>query len=331
MKIFKNSLKILICIFSVLSFIGASNFSIALETYPSKAVVLNVGYAAGGSCDLTTRAYAPVMEKIWGQPVVVANKPGASAAIMMEFIRHSSPDGYNLGVYATGALTGPHLKEVPYDFFKDYTHIAQLGDYDMGLLVNTSSPWKTAKELVEYGQKNPGKLRFSSSGGIGTSSHLLSEQFGFMNNFKWVHVPFDGDATATAALLGNHIDVSFQPLTSCAGQVKAGRLRLLLVFYENRSKDFPDVPTTKESGYKPYFYKLGVYGICGPKNLPTPITEKILSTVKAASKDPNVMRIMEKQYLRPTFRGGEEWISYLKESDEEEVAAMKKIGLKVIK
>lgn len=331
MKVFKNSLKISVCIFLTLYFIGASNFSIAQETYPSKTVVLNVGFTAGGGTDLSTRAYAPVMEKIFGQPVVVVNKPGAGAAIMLDFIKNSPPDGYNLGVYATGAITGPHLKEVSYDFFKDFTHIVQLSQYGMGLLVNVSSPWKTAKDLVEYGQKNPGKLRFSSSGGTGTSTHLLSEQFGFMNNIKWVHVPFDGDTPALAAILGNHIDVSITTLSTGTGHAKAGRLRLLLVFYENRLKDFPDVQTAKEAGYRPYVYKLGITGLCGPKNLPTPITEKILSAVKAASKHPDVIRILTNYYYLAPCRGGDEWISYLKEGEEEEVAAMKKIGLKIIK
>lgn len=331
MKLFRNCLKIAICIFTALSFMGISDFSIAKDTYPSKAVTFVVGYAAGGSSDLIIRSYAPVIEKILGQPVVVTNKPGAAAALMMEFIRNSSPDGYTLGLWAAGALIGPLLKEVPYHFFNDFTQIAQIGGYTVGLLVNANSPWRTPKDMVDYGQKNSGKLRFGSGGGTGTPTHIVSEEFGFLNNFKWVHVPFDGEATAVTALLGQHIDVSILPLTAAASHVKAGRLRLLSVFFDNRLREFPDIPTQKESGVQPYLFKLGLFGICGPKNLPTTVKENILSAVRVASKDPDLIRILEKNQIIPIYGEGEQWVSILKETCKEQVPIMKRIGLKIVR
>lgn len=323
-------IKVLMCsLMTIAAVLGMNTLSFSSDVYPSRAIKIFVGYAAGGQTDVATRAYAPAMEKILRQPVVIVNKPGASAAIMMEFVKASAPDGYTLGAWASGAIVGPHIRKVPYHFFDDFTQICQITLFDMVLAVHAEAPWKTAKELVEYGKKNPGKLRWGGSG-IGGASHMTSERFGFMNNLKWENVPFDGDAPAATALLGNHIDLIIQPLPGCASLAKAGRLRLLGVFTKERLTIFPDVPTIKEQGLAGYEYNFGISGFCGPKNLPANIEEKIASTVKAASRDSNVLKILEGMNVHPTFRSGQEFIKYLKKWDAEEVDVMKKIGLEIV-
>jgi tripartite-type tricarboxylate transporter receptor subunit TctC len=271
------------------------------------------------------------MEKILRQPIVVINKPGASTAIQMEFVRHSAPDGYTLGVFVTGGMVGTALREVPYHFFNDFTHIAQFAKFILGIQVHPESPWKTLKELVEYGQQNPGKLRYCALT-AGTSSHLLAEQFAHLNNIKWVYVPVESDAAITPALLGKHVDVGFISVPGFKSFVKTGKLRLLAVFNDTRLSDFPDSPTLKETGFNSGGLEESfVFGIFGPKNLPKDITEKISYAVRTASKDQDFIKLIESQGSVPKYRDADEWISFLKKEDEEVIRIMRRIGLKVIR
>lgn len=331
MKLFQNYLRVAICIFLMLPFITISDFSVAQEIYPSKAVTFVVGMVAGGATDITARTYASAMEKIWGQPVVVVNKPGAGAAISMEFVKNSSPDGYTLCVYSSPAIVGTITREMPYDFFDDFTQIVQMTTNCMGFVVNSKSPWRSPKDVADYGRENPGKLRLALAGGIGSVTHIGSEEFALRNNFKWAIVPFDGEAPTVTSLLGQHIDAAIMPLVAAGPHIKAGRLKLLSVFFEKRLAEFPDAPTQRELGSEPYMFKLAVYGICGPKNIPTAVKEKISSAVRQASKDPAVITICEKYGLFPIAREGEEWISFLKQACKEQAEIMKRIGLKVFK
>lgn len=301
------------------------------STYPTKPVTLTVGYAPGGSTDLATRTLAHEMEKLWGKPVVIVNKPGASTAIQMEYVKHSPPDGYTLGVFVTGGMTATALREVPYHFFNDFTHIAQFATFILGVQVNPDSPWMTLKDLVEYGHKSPGKLRYCAVT-AGTSSHLLAEQFAYMNNLKWVYVPVDSDSQITPALLGKHVDLGFISVPGFKPFVQAKKLRLLAVFHESRLQDFPDVPTLKETGYQSGGLEDSfVFGIFGPKQLPKEIVENVSSVVKTALKNPEVIKVIESQGSSPKYRDGDEWVSFLKKEDEKVINLMNRIGLKVIR
>lgn len=325
-------LKIVIGSFAALSFTaGAVCPSGAQTTYPAKPVTLTVGYAPGGSTDLATRVLAHEMEKLWGKPVVIVNKPGASTAIQMEYVRHSPPDGYTLGVFVTGGMTVTALREVPYHFFNDFTHIAQFATFILGMQVHPDSPWMTLRDLVEYGQKNPGKLRYCAVT-AGTSSHLLAEQFAYLNNLQWVYVPVDSDSQIAPALLGKHVDLGFISVPGFKPFVKANKLRLLAVFHDSRLQDFPDVPTLKETRYQSGGLEESfVFGIFGPKNVSKDIVGKISSTVKTALKNSEVIRLIENQGSSSKYREDEEWISFLKKEDEKVIGLMKRIGLKVIR
>ena len=315
----------------VILFVGGADFSAGQEVYPSKPVTIMPGFAAGGDNDVTLRIFAPVMEKIWGQPIIIVNKPGATGGVMLEYIKNCPPDGYNLGISGTGAVIGYHIKELPFHIFNDFTNICQMGSWLGGLFVSKESPWKTVKDLVEYGQKNPGKLRIGNSG-HSSSTHMLSEEFAYENKIKMVPVSFAGDALVLNALLGNHIDAalqSFTPFASHSG--KEGKLRMLTVFIEKRLKTFPDVPTAREAGIKPYVYRFGIHAVVGPKNLPKTVEEKISSTIKAASENPEVIRKIEDLLLSPRWIGGEEWIKFLKEEDRNQLEIMKRIGMKIIR
>lgn len=263
MKIVQNYTKISFCMvtgfFLICITAIASN---ANETYPSKPVQLTVGFVAGGSSDTMGRLLAAATEKVWRQPTIVINKPGAASAIQMEFVKNAAPDGYTLGVYTTGGMTATHLKEIPYHFFSDFTHICGIANALLGIVVHSDSPWRNLRDLVEYGQKNPGKLRYAATE-PGTPVHLLTEQLAYLNNSKWVHVPTQGDNESLTTLLGKHVDAITCTVLAWGPHVKAGRLRALAVFSDERLREFPDVPTAKELGFPLSGWAL--YGIFGPK------------------------------------------------------------------
>ena len=170
------------------------------QEFPSKPVTLVVGFAAGGATDISARAYGKALEKEFKQPVVVMNKPGAGTSLQLHFVKTSAPDGYTIGVLGTGGIAGPHLREVPYDLFKDFIHLNEFVAFPTGVAVNSDAPWKTLKELISYAQENPGKLKYASTE-PGSSSMMLGEQLAIHNGFKWVHVSFPGDSAHVDAVL----------------------------------------------------------------------------------------------------------------------------------
>jgi len=314
------------CIISILTTV----FAIGQDRYPSKPIALVVGLAAGGATDLSARALGKVLERILNQPVIVANKPGASGVISFQYIKNSLADGYTLAVSTTGGLLITHLKEVPYEFFSDFTHLIQISVLPAGLAVNSDSPWKTLKEFVEYAQKNPGKVKYASTE-YASMGHILSEQMALQNGFKWVHVPFPGDTPAATALLGKHVDAMVLGTVAWGPFVKAGRFRLLAVHTEKRIKEFPDVPTFTEAGCKLVNPVTANYGIMAPKGLPSDVKEILLSALRQAWKDEEFQGALEKLSIMPVYREGEDLVRFLREWEKETVSVMKQIGLKIIK
>jgi len=221
------------------------------------------------------------------------------------------------------------LREVPYHFFNDFTHLAQYGTFIFAIAVSADSPLMSLKDLVDHAHKNPGKLRYGAVP-AGTIGHLMAEQFAFLNDIKWVHVPFSGDSEAGAALLGRHIDVVVTTYSGWGPYVSAGKVRVLGVIHDARLKEFPDVPTIKEAGFKDTG-GFGLFGIFGPRNLPNPVKDRILSTLRIAVKDPDFNRVMDKQCAPVVFREKNEWISYLKSFDNDTANLMKMLGLKVVR
>lgn len=327
LRMFRKIFFMVLSIFIVVVFMAA--LVIGQEKYPSKPITWTVGYAAGGVNDVSTRAFAKAVEKILKQTIIVVNKPGAASSIQLQFVKNSPADGYTLGTLTTGGILNTHLRETPYDSFKDFTHLAQFGNFLFGIAVHPDSPWKTLKEFVEYARQNPGKIKYGSFG-PGSPATLVGESFAFYNGFKWQLISYDGDTLAGTALMGKHIDAVVITYHGWGPFTKAGRLRLLGVFYDTRWKEFPDVPTVKELGYK-YGGGFGTLSILGPKNLPTDVKETLLTAFREAFKDPEFITVMERNACPPLYKEGDDWVRYLEEVDKEAVALMKQIGYTVIK
>ena len=238
-------LKIVVGSFVLLSLaFGAPAFA----GYPEKPVTLMIPYGGGGTTDVTARLLANLAQKDFAKPIVVVNKPGGGGVLMHELLAQAKPDGYTLGVVATGVLTRtPFLRKVKYNPEKDFTYIMLFALWQYGLVVKADSPWKTLDEFLDYAKKNPGKVTYSTAG-TGSAQYLAMEYLAQVKGIKWTHIPYKGGIAAVTALLGGHVTACAQAV-EWKPYVQSGQLRLLAVLGGQRIPTFPNVKTLKELGY----------------------------------------------------------------------------------
>jgi len=242
--------------------------------YPAKPVRLIVPFPPGGSLDIAGRLIAQKLTEIWGQTVVVENKPGAGGNIGADYVAKSPPDGYTilLGALSTHAVNPSLYKSMPYDAAKDFAPITLIAITPNVLVVNASLPVNSAKEFIAYAKANPGKLNFGS-GSNGSAGHLAGELFKVETGSDAVHVPFKGGAPATQALMAGDTQFMFDNLANAMSQVKAGRIKALAVTTAQRSNLVPDLPTMAEAGL-PGFDISTWYGLFAPAGTPAPSVAK---------------------------------------------------------
>ena len=261
--------------------------------YPEKTITLICQFSAGGSSDLLNRALAEVASKQFGRPVVVENKPGGSGTIGTDYVLKSKPDGYTLlGTSSGNFTTTPIVQGAPYDPQKDVTHIINIAKHPISLVVNSSSPWKTLDDLVQYCKKNPGKLKFGQNAPGGTN-HMAVQLLNKAAGIKTSMVPYGGGtADVITALLGNHVDAGAVHPQEVAQYLKSGKLRMLTVMSEKRMESLPDVPTAKELGYD-IVVEVNK-GISGPAGMPADVVKTIHDKFKATMEDPKFIELAKK-------------------------------------
>ncbi len=224
---------------------GASTDA-AAQTYPDRPVQIVVPYAPAGLTDNIARYFGAHLKDIWKQPVVVENKPGASATLGAGVVARATPDGYTLLLGSVGMATNPLMfKALPYQA-SELTPLALVALAPNVLFVHPSVPATNVKELVEYAKKNPGVLSFASTG-FGSSPHLAAELFAASAGIKILHVPYKGTGAAINDFLGGQVNAYFDTMQSMR-YVQDGKLRALAVATDKRLVDAPELPTVEESG-----------------------------------------------------------------------------------
>ncbi|MFO1412985.1 MAG: tripartite tricarboxylate transporter substrate binding protein [Burkholderiales bacterium] len=258
------------------------------QAYPTKTVKMVVPFPPGGSLDITGRLIAQKLTEMWGQPVVVENKPGAGGNIGADFVAKSPPDGYTIlmGALSTHAVNPSLYKTMPYDAAKDFAPITLIAITPNVLVVNANSPVNNVKEFIAYTKANPGKLSFGS-GSNGSAGHLAGELYKVETGTDAVHIPFKGGAPATQALLAGDTQFMFDNLANAMAQVKAGKLKALAVTTGQRSKLVPDLPTMAEAGL-PGFDISTWYGFFAPAGTPPAIVAKWNADVTKILNSPEV-------------------------------------------
>ena len=256
--------------------------------YPTKPVKLVVPFPPGGSLDIAGRLIAQKLTEMWGQSVVVENKPGAGGNIGADFVAKSPADGYTilLGALSTHAVNPSLYKTMPYDAVRDFAPITLIAITPNVLVVNASLPVNSAKEFIAYAKANPGKLSFGS-GSNGSAGHLAGELFKVETNTDAVHVPFKGGAPATQALLAGDTQFMFDNLANAMAQVKAGKIKALAVTTAQRSSLVPELPTMAEAGLAGFDISTW-YGLFAPAGTPPAIVAKWNADVTKILKSPDV-------------------------------------------
>jgi len=311
-----NHYKTLFLLMFFISALGAAQ----AQTYPAKTVRLIVPFAAGGSTDIMGRLVAQKLSEAWGQQVIVDNRPGGSTVIGTDIVAKSAPDGHTLLVTPAPFTIVPSLlKKLPYDPARDFEPITLINTTPLVVVVNPGVPAKNIRELIALAKARPGVLNFGSSGS-GGSNHLAGELFNAMANVRIMHVPYKGNAPALTDLIGGHVDIVFNGLTSALQYIKSGRLRALAVTSLKRSAALPEMPTLDESGLKG-FQAVAWNGLTGPAGMPRVAVDRAASDVARIMKSPELAAYLQREGSDPVGSTTAEYRAFLTD----EIAKWKKV------
>ena len=243
---------------------GATRFAVA-QAFPSRTVTIVVPFPPAGGADTLARTLAPRLSAMWGQTVVIENRPGASGRIGTEQVANAAPDGHTLVMASTAAITEKNIARL--------SPVALVSAEAYVIVVNAAVPIHNVAELIAYAKANPGKLRFGSSG-IGAASHLSGELFKAQAHVDLQHVPYKGTGQALTDLLGGQIELMFAPTQTVIPQLQSGRLRAIAVTGTKPLEALPALPTVAASGL-PGYQAQGWFGLLAPKATPPALIAKL--------------------------------------------------------
>jgi tripartite-type tricarboxylate transporter receptor subunit TctC len=297
------------------------------QSYPLKPVRIVVPYPQGG-LDPSIRVMTPKMGEFLGQSVIIDNRPGANGMIGAELVARAAPDGYTLLYLAPSTMVSGVLllKEAKIDPIRDFSPVIEFYRATRALAVHTSLALNNLRDLVDYGKRYPGKISYGS-GGIGSSFHLETEAFKMVSGLDMVHVPYKGTGPFTQDLMVGLVQFGIIPLQNLLPHVAAGKVKLLAVVADRRDVLAPEVPPVYETF--PNMIKVGGWvGMFGPAGLPRPVTQRIIDSVLAAFKAPEVREFYARQGLGITATPTEQFGAMLKMDLDRTAQLIREIGIK---
>jgi tripartite-type tricarboxylate transporter receptor subunit TctC len=298
---------------------------VGAQQFPDRPVTLVVPWSAGGGTDVAMRALAESTSKHLGQRIIIENRAGAGGTIGPTYVaKNAKPDGYTITQIPITVFRLPHMTKVEFDAMNDFTWIMGITGYTFGVVVRADAPWKTWQEMIAYAKANPGKLTYATPG-TGTSLHITMEELAAKDGVQWLQVPFKGNADATAALMGAHVNMSADS-TGWGELVDAGKLRMLSIWSAERSKRWPNVPTLKELGYG--IVSNSPYGIAGPKGMDPKVVKILHDAFRKGMEDPVYQKTIERLDQENWYVSTEDYARYARRTYEEQKAVVERLGLK---
>ena len=281
------------------------------QEYPVKPIRIVVPFGAGSATDALARVIGPKLTEMWGQQVLVENRPGAGSVVGTSVVAKAPPDGYTLLVVsASHAINATLYTKLPFDPVKDFAGITPLALIPNILIVHPSLPAKNVKELVALAKSKPGTFNYTSAG-IGSNSHINGEIFRSTAGISIVHVPFKGFAEAITEIVAGRLEMTFAPAILASSHIKAGRVRALAVSSSKRSSAFPQLPTMVEAGVRDCVFD-GWFGLITVAGTPKPIIDKLNGAVIKILRLPDVATQLQNQGADPMPMTPEEYDKYIR-------------------
>jgi len=300
----------------------------AAQEFPSKPLRIVVPFPPGGSADVLARTIGARLSAVFGQPVVVDNKPGAGGILGADVVAKAPADGHTLLFANTNIAINPSLyKTLPYDTAAAFAPVVLMVTVPNLLLVAENVKAANLGELIALAKSQPGALNYASAGN-GTFPHLAVELFKLRAGVSLTHIPYKGAAPALSALLGKEVQVLSNDLVTAVPHVKAGKIRALAVTGATRSPVMPDVPTMAEAGLKDYV-AVGWQGIMVPAGTPAAAIARLNTEINKALSDPALRGNLTSQGLEVVGGSAQEFADFVRRDTERWRGAVEASGAKV--
>ncbi len=296
----------------------------AQARFPDKPITILIPFTAGGATDVQMRSLAEAATRAFGQTVLIENRPGGGAVLGMAAVARGRPDGYTLAQMILPGMRLPFMQRMSFNPRTDFTPIMHVTGYTFGVLVKADSPWKTYAELVAEMKRRPGQIRWGNTGANGTP-HLTNVDLAERDKVEVIHVPFRGEADATPALLGGHIECASTG-TGSGELVQQGALRFLNFWTRERVKRFPAVPTLLELGYQGMVVT-SPYGIVGPAGMEPGLVAALHEGFKRAQFDPAHLATLDRLDQPNEYLNSADYARFMAETIDMEEARVKRLGL----
>jgi len=296
----------------LIAFLLALSMPIHAADFPTKEVQIIIPWAAGGATDLIFRALGVTAGKYLNKAVVVVNRPGGGGAVGYTDGMKAKPDGYMLTAAVTPLCILPHQTTTAFTY-KDFEPILNVVSDPSMFLVRADAPWKDLREFVDYAKKNPDMITVGNSG-AGGGVHLVALAFENAAGIKLNHIPFSGGGPSVTALLGGHINAVSVTPPEGVPQIRAGQLRVIALFANQRLAMFPDVPTVKEQGIN---FTMGMWrGLAAPKGTPPDVIQKLHDSFKKAMDDPEFQAKAKEMSILLSYLGPKDFGALMARDDE---------------
>ena len=299
------------------------------DSYPTRPITIIIPFSPGGNSDIIVRSLAERLSLVFGQPVIVDNRPGGAAGTVgAKAVANATPDGYTLlFTPAAPLVTAPLIyKNLGYDPFKSFAPIATIFSTPQMLVVSPAVPVESMEQLASYTKANPGKISFASPG-FGTQPHLLGEMFKLITGANMVHVPYKGAPPAITDLLAGQVQMYFDTVALFLPYIQAGKLKALAVADNTRSASLPAVPTTTESGF-PTLKATFWIGIVAPIGTPATIVEKLNTSINEFLRRPEVEASLARFNATPKIGSPQDFAKFWRAETERWTNVITSAGIK---
>ena len=319
------SLRLLALVVPALALLGST--AAPAQDYPTKPIKIIVPFGAGGPADVFSRQLGQYLSESLKQPVVVEDRPGAGSIIGSNEVAKSAPDGYTLlAMSNTHTVNESLLPNKPFQLMRDFVPVAGINSSDLIMVIHPGVPAKDLKEFIALAKSKPGQLNYASSG-TGTPYHMAGELFKSLSGTNLVHVPHKASGEMRNSVIGGHVQMGFDAITTMASNVKAGQVRALGTSGSKRSSVLPDVPTIAEAGVPGYESTIWL-GIMAPVGTPKAIVDKLNAEINKAINRPDVKAAWDKQGAVPMAMSPAEFDAFLRKDIDKWAKVVKSAGIK---